>query len=393
MKSKIFVILLLNIFLANSQNNSNYFSNTENSNFKFKTIKNLDANPVNDQGYTGTCWSFCTLSFFESELLRKNNENVNLSEMFIVRNAYIGKAINYLRMNGKFNFSQGGAFHDIPWVMNKYGVVTEEAYQGLAYTEKNYHNHSSLADTLTDVVEGYLEELQTNKQLPENWLTNFENVLDSYLGDIPTNTEEFTFTYNNKEYTPKSFANELGLDMDDYICLTSYLHQPFFEEFILEVPDNWALQPCYNIPLDQLMSVMEKSIMSGYSFAWGADVSEEGFSFKNGLAINPVEFSEKSFSEPTKEKWVTAEERQMAYDIQTTTDDHGMHITGICTDQNNSKYFIVKNSWGDGNYCKGYLYASFPYARYKTMNIMVHKDAISNVFVGPISLKKKLNLK
>ena len=179
MKSKIFIILLLNIFLANSQNNSNYFSNTENSNFKFKTIKNLDANPVNDQGYTGTCWSFCTLSFFESELLRKNNEKVNLSEMFIVRNAYIGKAINYLRMNGKFNFSQGGAFHDIPWVMNKYGVVTEEAYQGLAYTEKNYHNHSSLADTLTDVIEGYLEELQTNKQLPENWLTNFENVLDS----------------------------------------------------------------------------------------------------------------------------------------------------------------------------------------------------------------------
>ena len=393
MKSYLFIISLINITLLYSQSNLALFSNNANSNYQFTTIKNLDANPVNNQGYTGTCWSFSTLSFFESELLRQKKENINLSEMFIVRNAYLGKAVNFLRMNGKFNFSQGGAFHDIPWVINKYGIVPEEFYQGLAYTEKDYHNHSKLEDTLSTVVNSLLTDLQENNELPANWINEFEDVVDSYLGEVPTNTEEFTFTYNNKEYTPKSFADELGLDMSDYICLTSYLHKPFYEKFILEVPDNWALEPCYNIPLEQLMSVMEKSIMDGYSFAWGADVSEEGFSFKNGLAINPTIFSDTVFEKPSEEKWVTPKERQIAYDRQTTTDDHGMHITGICKDQNNNKYFIVKNSWGDGNYCEGYLYASFAYARYKTMNIMIHKDALSNVFDSSISLRKKLNLK
>ncbi len=393
MKPYLFIVLFINFSLLSAQNHSEFFSNTKNSNYKLKTIQNLDANPVNDQGYSGTCWSFCTLSFFESELLRKNKKSIDLSEMFIVRNAYLGKAVNYLRMNGKFNFSQGGAFHDIPWVINKYGIVPEDVYTGLAYTEKNYHNHQSLEDTLSYVVNAFLKDLQENGKLPSNWIDDFEGALDSYLGELPTDMEDFTFTYNNKEYTPKSFANELGLDMSDYICLTSYLHQPFYEEFILEVPDNWALEPCYNIPLDKLMSVMEKSVMNGYSFSWGADVSEKGFSFRNGLAINPVNFTDDCFKNPTEEKWVTPEERQVAYDEQTTTDDHGMHVTGICSDQNGDKYFIVKNSWGDGNYCSGYLYASFPYARYKTMNIMIHKDAISNIYVGPISLRKKLGLR
>ena len=387
MKSYFFVIFFINITLISAQNNSTTFSNTENSNYKFTTIKNLDANPVNDQGYTGTCWSFSTLSFFESELLRKQRKNINLSEMFIVRNAYLGKAINFLRMNGKFNFSQGGAFHDIPWVINKYGIVPEEFYRGLDYTDKEYHNHENLEDTLSSLVDLFLQDLQKTQQLSSNWMKDFEGLLDSYLGELPENTEDFTFVYNKKEYTPKSFANDIGLEMSDYICLTSYLHHPFYDKFILEVPDNWALEPCYNIPIDKLMRVMEKSIMSGYSFAWGADVSEDGFSFKNGLAINPTQYSNNNFESPTEEKWVTQQERQDAFDKQTTTDDHGMHITGICQDQHENKYFIVKNSWGSDNYCNGYFYASFPYARYKTMNIMIHKDGI------PRSIKRKLDLK
>ena len=212
MKPYLFIVLFINFSLLSAQNHSEFFSNTKNSNYKLKTIQNLDANPVNDQGYSGTCWSFCTLSFFESELLRKNKKSIDLSEMFIVRNAYLGKAVNYLRMNGKFNFSQGGAFHDIPWVINKYGIVPEDVYTGLAYTEKNYHNHQSLEDTLSYVVNTFLKDLQENGKLPSNWIYDFEGALDSYLGELPTDMEDFTFTYNNKEYTPKSFANELGLE-------------------------------------------------------------------------------------------------------------------------------------------------------------------------------------
>ncbi|MFT7614371.1 MAG: bleomycin hydrolase [Parvicellaceae bacterium] len=382
------------------------FTNRKGSDYKFEMIADNDATEVQNQNRTGTCWSFSSLSFFESELLRKGLGKHNLSEMFIVRNAYIGKAENYLRMYGTFNFGQGGAFHDIPWVIERYGIVPEEVYKGLDYgTEK--HNHEEMEGMLRAMV-GVLAKKPQGGKLTANWKKAFSGVVDAYLGDLPDeNMEEFKFTYNEKEYTPKSYAKELKMDMSEYVSLTSYTHHPFYTQFALEVQDNWAMRTCYNLPLDEFMTVMEESVKSGYTFAWGADVSEKGFSFKDGLAILPEDEStiqkkgkdEKYFNSagadkisnafitPVKERIVTQKERQTAFDIQQTTDDHGMHITGVMKDQNGTKYFIVKNSWGTTNDCDGYFYASFPYTRYKTMNILIHKDGI------PKNIKKKLGIK
>lgn len=259
---------------------------------------------------------------------------------------------------------------------------------------------------LKGMVEALNKKPQNHKLTP-NWKKAFTEVVDAYLGHLPENVADFTFQADGKTYNPITYAKSLGLNMDDYVSITSYTHHPFYSKFVLEVPDNWALQSVYNVPLDEFMHLMENAILKGYTFAWGADVSEKGFSAKDALAILPVDEktiqkkgkddvffnnagSEKisnAFVQPVKERWVTQEERQKAFDEQTTTDDHGMHITGIIKDQKGTKYFMVKNSWGTQyNERDGYFYASFPYVRYKTMNIMIHKEAL------PKSLKKKLGI-
>jgi len=389
--------------LAIGQNK--FETNKEGSEYKFKVIKDLEATEVQSQGRTGTCWSFSSLSFFESEIIRLGHGKHNLSEMFIARNAYIGKAENYLRMYGTFTFGPGGAFHDIPWVIKRYGIVPEEVYTGLHYGD-TIHRHAEMEAILEGTVKALAKKPQ-NGHLTPVWKKAYTGILDAYLGDLPDNVEDFKFNYQGKEYTPKSYSKSLGLNMDDYISITSYTHHPFYSKFVLEVQDNWAMQSCYNLPLDEFMQVMEDAIKNGYTFAWGADVSEKGFNYRAALAILPEDeatieikgkdnkhFSDagadkvsNAFMTPVKEKIVTQEERQIAFDLQETTDDHGMHITGLVEDQNGTKYFIVKNSWGKSNECDGYFYASFPYVRYKTMNILIHKDALSK------SMKKKLGIK
>ena len=380
-------------------------TNKEGSEYEFKILKELEANPVQNQNRTGTCWSFSSLSFFESELQRLGKGTHNLSEMFIVRNAYIGKAENYLRMYGTFTFGQGGAFHDIPWVINRYGIVPESVYDGLNYGS-DIHLHEEMEKIMHAMVKELAKKPQRGKLTP-NWKLAFEGVVDAYLGELPTDLNEFQFEVNGKSYNPFSYAEELNLKMEDYVSLTSYTHHPFYETFVLEVQDNWAMQQSYNLPLDEFMMVMEEAVMNGYTFAWGADVSEKGFSSRDALAILPQDEStirekgkdnryfnsagaekiSNAFMSPVEEKVVTQQERQDAFDSQETTDDHGMHITGLVEDQNGTKYFKVKNSWGtEYNQCGGYFYASFPYVRYKTMNILVHKDAV------PKSIKKKIGL-
>ncbi len=382
------------------------FTNKQGSQYLFKSIKNLDATPVENQSQTGTCWSFSSMSFIESEIIRLGGKPVDLSEMYVVRNAYVTKAENYLRMNGKANLDQGGEFHDLFDVIRNYGIVPESVYQGLNYGY-TFHNHDEMVAGLKGFIDGIKNKPQEGKLTP-NWEKAATEIVDAYLGDLPDDLSKFTFTVDGASYTPFTYAQKLKLNPDDYVSLTSFTHHPNYSSFVVEVPDNWAMQTSYNLPLDELMSVMEQTIQNGFTFAWAADVSEKGFSARDALAILPEDEStiqvkgkndmffntagsekiSNAFMMPVAEKWVTPAQRQAAFDEQTTTDDHGMHATGLITDQKGTKYFIIKNSWGtDYNEKSGYFYASFPYVRYKTIMIQVHKDALSK------ELKTKLGIK
>lgn len=374
--------------------------NSPESKYEFTQIAKLDATPVESQGRAGTCWSFSALSFFESELIRQGNENPDmLSEMYIVRKAYESKAEKYVRMDGKINFSQGGAFHDIPFVIRKFGIVPRGVYDGLSYGSDK-HDHSEFFSVLEGAVKGVLSSVGRNGVTPA-WKEAINGVLDAYLGkDLKE------FEWKGKKYSPKSYAESIGLNMDDYVSLTSFTNHEMNQECMLEIPDNWAWGTSYNVSLDDLLNATIYALKNGYTLAWGSDVSEKGFSFKNGIAIVPQDPStinmkgndNKNFSDagaertsnafltPVKELEITQELRQEGYDSKVTTDDHGMHIVGLYKDQNGTRYFLVKNSWGTNNYPEGFLYVSENYFKYKTINVYLHKDGLSK------DLKKKLGL-
>jgi len=383
-------------------------TNVEGSRYQFKKVIQLDATPVESQGKTSTCWSFSALSFFESELMRMGNKNVvPLSEMYIVRKAYELKATKYIRMDGKIAFEQGGAFHDIPLVIKNFGVVPLSVYSGFGESVSSNkevelkHNHEQLFSELSSKMNDIVERISVGKGLDVNWKKDFNSILDNNLGkDISE------FNLNGKKYTPRTYADELGLKIDNYISLTSFTNHPLNSKCQLEIPDNWAWGESYNISLDDLYNTTVEALKKGFTVAWGADVSEKGFSFKNGIAIVPIDESKievkgkdskgfndagadkssNAFFNPTEEMKITTELRQEAYDNKTTTDDHGMHIVGLYQDQNGINYFLVKNSWGTSNYPKGYLYVSEAYFKYKTINVYLHKDGVLK------SVKDKLKL-
>src|SRR5690606_37639418 len=382
-KISLSLLLFLSLSTVNAQfSYTEPVKNAPDSEYKFHKVVKLDATPVESQGQTGTCWSFSALSFFESELMRMGTKNPDwLSEMYVVRKAYESKADRYIRMDGKINFSQGGAFHDIPFVIKKYGIVPQEVYKGLNYGTDT-HNHSELFAALEGVVVGVTKR-GGNTPLSPAWRTAVNAVLDAYLGqDIKE------FEWKGKKYTPQSYAKAIGLNMDDYVSLTSFTNHELNKECILEIQDNWAWGKSYNVSLDDLFDAAEYALRYGFTLAWGADVSEKGFSFSNGLGIVPedpstiqvkgkdnanfsdggAERTSNAFKTPVKELKITPELRQQGYDNKTTTDDHGMHIVGLYKDQNGTKYFLVKNSWGTGNYPEGFLYVSENYFKYKTIN-------------------------
>lgn len=392
------------IFISNAQfGYSEPVKNAEDSDYQFTKVASLETTPVQSQGNTGTCWSFSALSFFESELIRMGTKNPDLlSEMFIARKAYESKIEKYIRMDGKINFSEGGAFHDIPFVIRKYGIVPEQIYTGLT-NGRTEHNHGELFAVLNGAVQGVMQTIGElrGQELGTSWKTATNSILDAYLG-----ADVKEFEWNGKKYTPQSYAKAIGLNMDDYVSLTSFTNHEPWKKCMLAIPDNWAWGESYNLPLEDLFKAAEYALKNGYTLAWGADVSEKGFSFKNGLGIVPEDPStiqmagkdNKNFSDggadrksnafisPVKELTITPELRQAGYDGKTTTDDHGMHIVGLFKDQNGTNYFLVKNSWGTSNYPKGYLYVSENYFKYKTINIYLHKNGVSD------AMKKKLGI-
>lgn len=376
--------------------------------YVFTDIKTVETTPVKDQSRSGTCWSFTGNGFLENELLNMSKGEYDLSEMWVARWTYFDKAVKYVRMHGKITFSEGALVPDVLSVIRKHGIVPEEAYKGLNYG-MDKHNHKELAA----VLEGYVKAVVASGEaksgasqvpLTTAWQAGINGILDAYFGPIPAK-----FTYNGVEYTPESFTKSLGLDMDNYVNLTSFTHHPFYTQFVLEIPDNWAWGTSYNVPLDEFMAIFDNAIDNGYSIAWSSDVSEKGFAYKEGLAIIPdadvdgmdgteqarwVALSDKdkeaalyTFDKPGKEKTITQENRQQAFDNYETTDDHGMIIVGKAKDQAGNEYYKVKNSWGSaGHVYDGFFYASKPFVAYKTMNIIVHKDAI------PANVKAKLGL-
>lgn len=374
---------------------------TEDEGYVFTTVKELKITPVKNQNRTGTCWCFSTLGFLESELLRMGKGEYDLSEMFIVSQNYKDKAEKFVRLHGELNYAQGGSFEDVLQAWKDYGIVPESVMNGLQYGE-DMHVHNELESASR----AYLDQIikNPNRKLSTAWKKGFDGIIDAYLGTAPEK-----FTYNGKEYTPKSFAAELGINPDDYVSLTSYTHHPFYSEFAIEVQDNWRWATSYNLPIDELMQVFENAINTGYTIAWGADVSEKGFT-RNGIGVIPdIESMERSGSDqdrwlglstsekdaeikkmmekPCKELEITQEMRQEAYDNYETTDDHGMQIYGIAKDQTGKKFYMIKNSWGTDNKYKGTWYISENFVKYKTMNIVVHKDAL------PQAIKDKLHIK
>lgn len=397
---KFFVSALMLAFVLSSVSAKDK-KKTEDEGYVFTTVKELKITPVKNQNRTGTCWCFSTLGFLESELLRMGKGEYDLSEMFIVSKNYKDKAEKFVRLHGELNYAQGGSFEDVLQAWKDYGIVPESVMNGLQYGE-DMHVHNELESASR----AYLDEIikNPNRKLSTAWKKGFDGIIDAYLGAAPEK-----FTYNGKEYTPKSFAAELGINPDDYVSLTSYTHHPFYSEFAIEVQDNWRWATSYNLPIDELMQVFESAINTGYTIAWGADVSEKGFT-RNGIGVIPdIESMERSGSDqdrwlglstsekdaeikkmmekPCKELEITQEMRQEAYDNYETTDDHGMQIYGIAKDQTGKKFYMIKNSWGTDNKYKGTWYISENFVKYKTMNIVVHKDAL------PQAIKDKLHIK
>lgn len=361
--------------------------------FKFTDVKINPTTPVKDQNKSGTCWAFSGVSALEDEILRKGGPELDLSEMFVVRNCYIDKAKKYMRMGGTINFAQGGGFPDVLYVLDNYGMMPEEAYTGLNYGEKK-HSHYEMAAALEAYLKAVLKQGTANKKLSTGWLKGYTAILDAYLGEVP---EEFT--YKGKKYTPKSFAKEIGLKSSDFIGLTSFNHHPYYEEFPLEIADNWLWAPSRNVPLNEFKQIVDYALDHGYTVAWGADVSEGGFNWTKGFAVLPeekdeadmdgtelarwVKLSDKDREKsrfdikgPVKEVNVTQDSRQTGFDNFDTTDDHGMVIIGYATDQEGNRYYKVKNSWDTNQLYDGYFYCSEPYFLAKTISIMVNKDAV-----------------
>jgi aminopeptidase C len=403
MKTRLLFALLLIAMLIPAQaeeKNKNTASKSEEAGYKFTRIVELKATPVKNQASTGTCWCFATTSFIESELLRMGKGEYDLSEMYIVRYNYVDRLKDNFIQQGKGNLGQGSVGHDFLYEFTKNGIVPDEIYTGLNYST-TFHNHNELNSFINAIA---AVPVKRNKE-SDQYYTIIDDILDTYLGKVPEN-----FTYKGVGYTPKSFTASLGIKSEDYVEITSFTLFPFYTQGIIPIPDNWRKMNYYNVPLDELISIMDYSLNNGYTIAWDGDVSEKGFSHSKGVAIIPevektdgYSNSDKArlakltpeertaeaykFTKPFPEVTVTQELRESGFDNHSTTDDHLMHLTGMVKDQNGTKYYVTKNSWGtERSPFAGYLNMSENYVKAKTIAIMVNKAAI------PAEIKTKLGL-
>ena len=370
--------------------------------WQFTTVDSVPITRVKDQHRSGTCWAFSTLGFLESEVLRIKGKEVELSPMFVVSKTLIDRATYCVRLYNEPRFAEGGSAYDVIYCMQHYGLVPKSAMPGIRYGWTEADTLPVFSE-LTAVASGYLSGLKKQKKLSPVWREGLQAIYDTYLGPCPTE-----FEYEGKKYTPESFVKSLGLNAEDYVSITSYTHHPFYERFALEVPDNWRMDQMYNVPMEELMRIIDHALANGYTLAWGADVSEVGFTRK-GIGVVPdaehgadltgsdmakwVGMSkdkqkEELTKKPLPEKTITQKMRQDAYDNWETTDDHGMQIFGTAKDQNGKRYYMVKNSWGTlkSDY-KGIWYISEAFMQYKTNDVLVHKDAL------PKDIRKKLGIK
>jgi bleomycin hydrolase len=358
--------------------------------YELVPIKKLNTTSVKNQNKSGTCWIYSANSFMESELLRVGKQEIDLSEMYIARAGYLDRADNYVRRQGAAAFGQGAENHDVFNLMQKYGAIPQEAYAGFpeGITMPEHNELEKVAKSYSDA----LVEISKNGKLSSQWRKGYEGMVNAYFGGEPPKT----FTFQGKSYTPQTYFQSLGINPKDYIPLTSFTHHPFYEPFVLEVSDNWSNGLFYNVPIEELNQIASEAVQNGYSVLWASDVSEKSFSGKEGLAVWPAKAwndmtdDEKGgvYKAPVEQVDMSQEIRQRGFDEMGTTDDHGMHITGLMKDQKGMKYYAVKNSWGTAanKITNGYIYVSEPYFKAKTMSIMVHKDGI------PAAIRKKLKI-
>jgi len=360
---------LINALKANVTDNSK-------EGFRFTEVINLGNTSIKDQGSSGTCWSYSGNSFLESEMIRMGRQPVEISQIYTARNTYIEKAKNFVRLHGHQAQGDGGQLHDVLIVFRKYGAVPREAYTGLqpGQTRNNFSE-------MGPILRGIAENAAKSKKPSNSWLKAFAAAMDAYLGEVPE-----SFPYNGKTYTPRTFADEVvGIDPDDYIGISSFEEHAYYKPFVLLIPDNWSFERFYNVRMNDLTDIIDNALQNGHTVAWATDVSEKSFSWKNGVAYVPEKpfeqmskaEQENMFSGPKPEAKTTPAQRQEAFDNYTTTDDHGMHIVGLAKDQNGKEYYIVKNSWGESNDYKGYMYATKEFVRYKTISLLLHKKALT----------------
>ena len=333
----------------------------------FTIVKEIKHLPVISQGRTGTCWSFATTSFLESEIIRLGSPETDLSEMYFVDYGYHNKIQKYLMYHGNNNFGQGGLSHDVMDILTEHGMATYEAFEGKKI--EGVYNHSSLEKELKEKTSAINKK---RKDFNYAETEELDDILTEQIGKLPKKIE-----IDGKKLKPIDFRNSLKIDPDNYIELSSYTHHPFYKQFVLEIPDNWAHKSYYNLPIDELMEVMIYAINSGFSVCWDGDVSEKLFSHKNGKADLPENQIGK----------VDQKLRQETFLNRTTTDDHLMHLVGLSRDSKGRTCFYTKNSWGaNSNSFGGYLHMTEDYVRLKTVAFMIHKDAL------PENIKAKLGL-